>query len=110
MAPAASRAQELTERDLSGWKLVAAFQVRLARALQQRAQHPTWAHPQRLLQCADYLSLYLLGLLNPVVSTMRGLCAASELAGVQAVCSRPVSLGSFSAAQAVLAPELLAAV
>ena len=63
------------------------------------------------MQQADYLSLFLLGLLNPVVRTMRGLCAASHLERVQAaVCSRPVSLGSFSEAQAVVDPELLAAV
>lgn len=42
---------------------------------------------------------------------MNGLCAASRLQRVQTqVCSRPVSLGSFSEAQAVLDPALLAAV
>lgn len=42
---------------------------------------------------------------------MRGLCAASHLARVQQeVCARPVSLGSFSEAQALLDPALLAEV
>lgn len=42
---------------------------------------------------------------------MNGLCAASRLARVQKeVCARPVSLGSFSEAQAVLDPALLAEV
>jgi Transposase DDE domain len=60
------------------------------------------------LTLGDYLSLMLLGLLNPVVGTMRGLCAASHLQRVQQeVCRRPVSLGSFSEAQAVLDPVLL---
>ena len=46
-----------------------------------------------------------------MAKSLRGLCAASGLARVQReVCGRPVSLGSFSAAQAVVAPELLAAV
>jgi hypothetical protein len=54
------------------------------------------------------LSLMLFGLFNPVVESMRGLCAASQLRRVQEdVCSQPVSLGSFSEAQAVVAPELL---
>jgi hypothetical protein len=47
-----------------------------------------------------------LGLLNPVVDSMRGLCAASKLGRVQQeICSRPVSLGSFSEAQAVFDPR-----
>ena len=101
----------LSERDLSRWRLVQDFQRRLARAAAQRSLPPTWSDPQRRLQQADYLSLFLLGLLNPVVRTMRGLCAASHLQRVQAeVCGRPVSLGSFSEAQAVVDPELLAAV
>ena len=44
---------------------------------------------QRLLACGNYLSLLLLGLLNPVVKTMRGLCKASRLQRVQ----QEVSLG-----------------
>ncbi len=61
-----------------------------------------------MLGYADYLGLFLFGLLNPVVRTMRGLCAASQLPRVQReLCSRPVSLGSFSEAQALLDPALL---
>jgi hypothetical protein len=96
------------EADLHRWKLVEAFQERLARAAQQRSLPASWSDPQRLLTCGDYLGLFLFGLLNPVVGTMRGLCAASRLGRVQReVCSRPVSLGSFSEAQALLEPELL---
>jgi hypothetical protein len=100
---------ENKESDLRGWKLVAAFKERLARARRQGASHPSWENPQRRLLEEDYLSLYLLGLLNPVVRTMRGLCAASRLQRVQRqACCRPVSLGSFSEAQAVADPALLA--
>jgi hypothetical protein len=57
------------------------------------------------------LSLFLFGWFNPVVTTMRGLCAASRLARVQReVSGRAVSLGSFSEAQAVVDPGLLQAV
>jgi Transposase DDE domain len=98
----------LTERNLSRWRLVEDFKRRLARAARTLPLPPTWSDPQRRLQYGDYLSLFLLGLLNPVVRTMRGLCAASHLQRVQQeVCSRPVSLGSFSEAQAVLEPALL---
>jgi hypothetical protein len=98
----------LTEQDLSRWRLIADFRARLAQAAPLGTAHPTWSDPVRRLQAADYLSLFLFGLLNPVVRTMNGLCAASHLDRVQReVCSRPVSLGSFSEAQAVLDPALL---
>jgi len=97
----------LTERDLSRWKLIAEFQTRLA-AAGGAAPEGTWADPRRELAQGDYLSLLLFGLFNPVVESMRGLCAASHLRRVQEeVCTHPVSLGSFSEAQAVVAPELL---
>lgn len=70
--------------------------------------HPTWADGQRLLEISDYLSLFLLGIFNPVIESMRGLCQASQLERVQReVCHRPVSRSSFSEAQAVVDPELL---
>ena len=102
---------ELRAQDLSRWRLVEDFQARLKKAAGQPKPSGTWSEPQRQMTQTDYLSLFLLGLLNPVVRTMRGLCAASHLQRVQAeVCSRPVSLGSFSEAQAVLDPTLLAEV
>lgn len=102
---------KLSERDLSRWRLVEDFQARLRQAAQAQALPATWSDPARLLGYADYLSLFLMGLLNPVVRTMRGLCAASHLQRVQEeICRRPVSLGSFSEAQAVLDPALLARV
>lgn len=101
----------LTEADLSKWRLLEDFQGRLTQAAPKVRLAPTWSDPDRLLGYCDYLSLFLFGLLNPVVTTMRGLCAASHLERVQKeVCSRPVSLGSFSAAQHVLDPALLAEV
>jgi len=103
--------RQITQADLSRWRLIEDFQKRLAQAVLEVGLHPTWTEPGRLLQSADYLSLFLLGLLNPVVQTMRGLCAASRLKRVQKeICSRPVSLGSFSEAQHLLDPTLLAEV
>ena len=68
----------------------------------------TFSDPRRTLGQKDYLSLLLFGLFNPVVDSMRGLCAASRLQRVQQeICSAKVSLGSFSEAQAVVDPALL---
>ena len=100
------RTPPLTAQDLSRWKLVADFQERLA--AHRGAPAGTFADGRRQLGEEQYLGLMLFGLLNPVVESMRGLCAASRLQRVQEeVCHRAVSLGSFSEAQAVIAPELL---
>jgi len=101
------KSRSIDEGDLSRWKLIAEFQERLEAAGGAGAQG-TFADPRRCLSRSDYLSLLLFGLFNPVVESMRGLCAASNLARVQEdVCSHPVSLGSFSEAQAAVDPELL---
>jgi hypothetical protein len=98
----------IEERKLQQWKLVSDFRQRVARAATTYSLNPTFAHPERQLLLADYLSLFLFGLLNPVVRTMRALCAASQLQRVQdEICGRSVSLGSFSETQHVLDPGLL---
>jgi hypothetical protein len=68
----------------------------------------TFADTARDLTISNYLSLFLFGLFNPVVESMRALCQASHLERVQhEICGRPVSLGSFSDMQHVLDPGLL---
>lgn len=104
----AAATEKIAEKDLHSWKLVADFRERLARVWAQSPQPSSWENPQRLLAVEDYLSLFLLGLFNPVVRTLRGLCAASQLGRVQReVCTRAVSLGSFSEAQHLVEPALL---
>src|SRR5450432_1885275 len=100
------KTKPLTAQDLSRWKLVADFQERLA--THAGAPAGTFADGRGQLGQEPYLGLMLFGLLNPVVESMRGLCAASRLQRVQEeISERAVSLGSFSEAQAVIAPELL---
>jgi DDE family transposase len=101
--------QPLSEGVLHRWRLIEDFRERLQRVLAPvKGGHPSWVHPERLLLSGDYLSLFLFGLLNPVVRSMRALCQASHLERVQKeVCSRPISLGSFSEAQHLLDPALL---
>jgi hypothetical protein len=103
---------DLREKDLQRWRLIERFQAELAAEVKARGGlSGTWADPDRKLELGDYLALYLFGLYNPVVKTMRGLCGASALGRVQReVCGDKVSLGSFSEAQAVVAPDLLQAV
>ena len=108
------RAKEtIEEKKLSSWKLLDDFRQRLAKTRAKMAPSPAHARqnpggPERLLLDHDYFSLMLFGLFNPVLDSMRGLCAASHLKRVQEdVCGRQVSLGSFSEGQSVFDPELL---
>jgi hypothetical protein len=103
-------APSFTEKDLQHWKLLADFRACLVPLLEKFPLHSSWAEPKRRLQCADYLSLFLFALINPVVTTLRGVCAATQLHRVQEeVSSRSTSLGSLSEAQHLLDPALLEA-
>ena len=111
--PARPKAREFTRQDLGWFKGVRRFREVLEEVLEQRAEpvEPSWSDPQRRLQLGDYLSLFLLGLFNPVARTLRGLAKASHFPGVQGgVCSGPVNLGSFSEAQQLVEPALLEAI
>jgi hypothetical protein len=100
--------REISEAELSRWRLIEEFERRLEQAAAVGKEPRTFSDPRRKLGQKDYLSLLLLGLFNPVVDSMRGLCAASRLQRVQEeICSAPVSLGSFSEAQAVIEAALL---
>lgn len=108
MATKTAESKRFSEEDLSRWKLIRDFGDRLDRAAEGTQESRSEKDPRRRLSRNDYFSLLLFGLFNPVVESMRGLCAASSLARVQEdVCSRRVSLGSFSEAQSVFDPELL---
>lgn len=101
-------APAFADKDLQRWKLIADFRACLVPLLEESPLHSSWADPRRRLACTDYLSLFLFALVNPVVRTLRGLCAATQLQRVQAeVCSRYASLGSLSEAQHLLDPALL---
>lgn len=98
----------LSEKDLHQWDLLATFRRQLLARCQPEGLHPSWSDPRRHLHYADYLSVYLFGLLNPVLKTMQALCAASELARVRReVCTQSISLGSFSEAQHLVDPAAL---
>lgn len=108
ISPPVPSAPDFTERDLSAFRLLRRFRESLSAAQQAVADHPSFADPKRRLLLGDYLSLFLFGLYNPVARTLRGLQLASQFPKVQKeVCSRPVSLGSFSDAQHLVDPAVL---
>ena len=95
---------ELTQ----GWKLVEEARELFGRHLPGKLLKRTWADRRRTFKVEDYLSLLLIGLFNPTVKTLRGLCAATQLKGLQRQwgCG-PMSVGSVSEAQHLVEPELL---
>ena len=70
---------QFTEKDLRQWDLLAAFRQALAGRSAPAQLHPSWSDERRKCGYGDYLSLYLFGLFNPAIKTMRSLCAASDL-------------------------------
>lgn len=97
------------EKSLRQWDLLAGFRKALAGHVQAQAIGPSWSDSRRTGQLTDYLSLFLFGLFNPALKTMRALCSASQLPRVQReVSGTAFSLGSFSEAQHLTNPALLA--
>jgi len=94
--------------DLQGFKMIKKFKKILERSNSDALPTPTELDPRRKLSQDDYFSLFLFTYLNPVLKSMRALCAATVLEKIQqTVCSNSVSLGSFSEAQSLFDPELL---
>lgn len=98
----------LLESDLRQWKVIDAFNEGLQRWGPTLTSGSTWLDPERKLHLSRYLSLFLFGLVNPVLKSTQALCAASKLARVQReVSGQTVSLGSFSEAQHLVDPKWL---
>lgn len=98
----------MEERDLRGWKLLARFDELLERARAKVEPGPREAHGLRRLGAGEYLRLFLLGMFNPLITSRRGLGAATALARVRRTASGgAVALSRFSEAQHVFDPELL---
>jgi hypothetical protein len=103
---------DFTEKELRSWKLLGEFRSMLGEVPPRHAgsggRPVRKGGPKRLLAEEDYLCAFLFAQFNPIIDSMRGLCAASDFPRVQAeVCSRKMSLGSFSEAQSVFGFERL---
>lgn len=103
--------QTLQVSDLKSWKLLDQFRQRLKPVLEATPPSASAADPRREVLAEDYFCLLLFGLFNPALKSMNALCHASgRFAKMREVCSRPMAQSSFSEAQHVFAPEVLAGV
>lgn len=100
----------VTEAQLSNWKLLEHFRKLVLPHLQAAGPTATENDPRRQLTSEAYFSLFLFGLLNPILTSMRGLCAASHFQKMRTVSAHPVTPGAFSEAQHLFSPSVLAAV
>lgn len=103
------RAEPITEQQLSGWKLLERFIAVLDKHGASIAPNHREEHGLRDLNRRTYFGLFLFGLFNPVVTSMRALCLASKLDHVSGMLNGkgPVAISGFSDAQHVFAPEIL---
>lgn len=92
--------------DLRHWRLLDHFR----KALLPHLPAASPAAPHRQLSQEQYFSLFLFRMFNPVITSMRGLCAATHFSKMRRVCAQPVAPSSFSEAQHLYSPEVLAGV
>jgi len=84
------------------------FEDAVTRVFSQAKLHRNLLEPDRQLTYGRYLKLFLFGLFNPVVETMRGLCEVSALPRVQReICGMEVKPPRFSEMQHLIDPTLM---
>jgi len=98
----------IDETKLKHWNLLEEFHKALESVDKPKAEHPSLLDRDRLIQQGPYLSLFLFGLFNPVVRTMRAVTVASRLPRVQReICDLRISKSSFSEMQHLVDPQRL---
>ncbi|WP_367874584.1 IS4 family transposase [Luteolibacter sp. Populi] len=96
------------EDTLSGFKLLERFCELFEPFDQRRVKSFRESDPRRGFDAQGYFVMMLFTLLNPVIDSMRGLCAVSKFRRFeQGTGLGPVSLASFSEAQSVFDANLL---
>ena len=80
------------EHELRNWNLVEHFRTVLLPRLKARPPTPTEGDPRRKLTADAYFSLFLLGMFNTTVTSMRGLMAATGFKKIKAFCPHEVKI------------------
>lgn len=96
-----------SEQQLSGWKLLGRFIGVLDEHGSRIAPDQREQHGLRDLDRRTYFGLFLFGLFNPVVTSMRALCLASKLDRVSDMLDHkgPIAISRFSDAQHMSLPH-----
>jgi hypothetical protein len=104
-----ARRKKITAEDkLSGFKLLERFRELFAPFDSRRTKSKRELDARRGFDAEGYFVMMLFTLLNPVIDSMRGLCAVSQYQRfAQGSGLGPVSLASFSEAQSIFDARLL---
>lgn len=102
-------AGRLTEEQISSWALLERFLTLLDTYGASSCSPRREGHGLRELDRRAWFGLFLLGLFNPAIDSMRSLCRATRIQRVTQTLgrSKPVAISSFSDAQQVFSPEIL---
>jgi hypothetical protein len=99
---------QIAEADLKGLRLIKSFNKTLRRVGRRKRPQRPGVDRVRQGRQGEYLSLYLYGLINPVVHSMRALCRLSQTGSVQArMGSGAFNRSTFSEMQYLVEPALL---
>ena len=101
---------KFTEEQLRSWNLVEHFRSVLLPRLKASPKSATEQDPRRKLAADAYFSLFLLGMFNTTVTSMRGLVAATRFKKLKSICPHEIAPATFSEAQHLFSPEVLATV
>ena len=101
------RALRFSQSDLRNWNLLEHFRKVVVPLVESVPKAATELDPRRQLVAEEYFSLFLFRMLNPIITSMRGLCAATKFKKMRSVCRTPVAPSSFSEAQHLFDPEIL---
>jgi hypothetical protein len=104
------KSRPLSEEQLRNWKVLDRFRKALRPRLSAAPKHPSESDPRRQLRAEEYFCLFVFRLFNPILTSMRGLCAATRFKKMRALCQTPVAPSSFSEGQYLFSPEILAQV
>ena len=92
------KTKDINESELKNWRLLKEFRKLFDGILKDRPPSKSEGDPRRQLHFLDCATSILF--CNPVINSMRGLCAASRHEKVKKYATtRHLSLGSFSEAQ-----------
>ncbi len=102
------RVAEIAEEDLKGLRLIKSFNKTLRKVCRRKRHQRLGTSPQQQRQQWEYLSLYLYGLLNPVVHSLRALCELSQSGPAQERLDiSAFKRSTFSEMQYMVEPALL---
>ena len=81
------KTKDINESELKNWRLLKEFRKLFDGILKDRPRSKSEDDPRRQLHFLDYATSILFVFCNPVINSIRALCAASRLEKVKKICN-----------------------